>query len=279
MPCYGMGKYIAEALESVGKQRYTRWEVIAVDDCGPEDGTKEIIESFASEHPEHRVEYIRHEENGGVSKARNTAIKAASGEFIAPLDPDDYWLENHLEILQSKLSSAPQDTALAFSNVAMSPESPTPEVHPTCPDEYELRHLGRGLAFRNFIQPSATLLRRATLIEVGGFDETPEIQHVEDLDLWLSLLNEGCDFVHIDETTAVYRHHGGSASLDGAGPARARAIHIKHSRFLLEHVYSHARMLQYALDQRTGQLAAVTGSRWYRIGQTLLGPLRKLLNK
>ena len=60
IPCYKMGKYIGEALESVGNQTYAHWEVIAVDDCGPEDGTKEIIESFAECHPQHRIEFIRH---------------------------------------------------------------------------------------------------------------------------------------------------------------------------------------------------------------------------
>ena len=66
IPSYKMGRYIGEALESVGKQTYENWEVIAVDDCGPEDGTKEIIESFAACHPQHRIEFIRHQKNGGV---------------------------------------------------------------------------------------------------------------------------------------------------------------------------------------------------------------------
>lgn len=60
MPCYKMGRFIGEALESVGKQTYTNWEVIAVDDCGPEDGTHKIVKDFASKHLDHRIEYIRH---------------------------------------------------------------------------------------------------------------------------------------------------------------------------------------------------------------------------
>ena len=40
MPCFKMGRFIGEALESVGAQTYTNWEVIAVDDCGPEDATR-----------------------------------------------------------------------------------------------------------------------------------------------------------------------------------------------------------------------------------------------
>ena len=279
IPCYKMGMYIGEALESVGKQSYTRWEVIAVDDCGPEDGTREIVESFAASHPEHRVEFIRHEKNGGVSKARNTAIKAASGEFIAPLDPDDYWIDRHLEILYEKLSSVPNDVILAFSNVEISTESEKPEWIPTYPTLSELENPSYGLALRNFIQPSAALIKRSAVLEVGGFDESPEIQHVEDWDLWLSLLGHGYKITHADKVTAVYRLHPGSASLDEIAYERTKALHAKQASFLIEHVYAHVRTLQRELDEKTGQLAAVRGSRWYRLGQMVFNPLRKVITK
>ena len=55
MPCYKMGRFIGEALESVGKQTYTNWEVIAVDDCGPEDGTRKAVEFFAKQFPNNRI--------------------------------------------------------------------------------------------------------------------------------------------------------------------------------------------------------------------------------
>ena len=57
MPCYKMGRFIGEALESVGKQTYTNWEVLAVDDCGPEDGTREAVEGFAKQFPNNGIIY------------------------------------------------------------------------------------------------------------------------------------------------------------------------------------------------------------------------------
>jgi glycosyltransferase involved in cell wall biosynthesis len=274
-----MGMYIAEALASVGKQTYDHWEVIAVDDCGPEDETRECIESFASEYPDHRVELIRHEKNQGVSAARNSAIKAAKGEFIALLDPDDYWMEKHLEILHEKLSSTPQSTVLAFSNVVMSSDSEIPHGIPTYPTLSELENVSQGLALRNFIQPSAALMRRRAVLGVGGFDESPEIQHVEDWDLWLSLLNNGYEITYVDEATAVYRLHLGSASLDESACERWKALHAKQANFLIEHVYAHARMLQRALDEKNAQLAAVRGSRCYRLGQMVMQPVRQVMGK
>jgi glycosyltransferase involved in cell wall biosynthesis len=77
LPCYKTGQFIGEALESVGVQTYTNWEVIAVDDCGPEDGTRGAVEAFAAKFPDHRILYHRHKLNAGVSAARNTGIRAA----------------------------------------------------------------------------------------------------------------------------------------------------------------------------------------------------------
>jgi glycosyltransferase involved in cell wall biosynthesis len=74
IPAYKMGQFIGEALDSVGAQTYPYWEVIVVDDAGPEDGTRAAVKAFAAKHPEHRIDYIRHETNQGVSAVRNTAF-------------------------------------------------------------------------------------------------------------------------------------------------------------------------------------------------------------
>jgi glycosyltransferase involved in cell wall biosynthesis len=66
LPCYKTGQFIGEALESVGVQTYTNWEVIAVDDCGPEDGTRGAVEAFAAKFPDHRILYHRHKLNAGA---------------------------------------------------------------------------------------------------------------------------------------------------------------------------------------------------------------------
>ena len=91
-----MGQLLGEALDSVGAQSYPNWEIIVVDDAGPEDGTRQAVETFAAKHPRHRVEYIRHETNKGVSMARRTALEAARGDYIAFLDADDAYLPEKL---------------------------------------------------------------------------------------------------------------------------------------------------------------------------------------
>lgn len=93
-PTYNSERYIASAIRSVLNQTYTEWEMIIVDD-GSTDRTLDIIQSFAIRDP--RIRLIILPSNGGVSNARNTAIKHSRGRYVAFLDSDDIWLPNKLE--------------------------------------------------------------------------------------------------------------------------------------------------------------------------------------
>lgn len=92
LPAYNAEKYIGEAIESVLKQTYPSFELIVVDD-GSQDRTAEIVKSFNDE----RIHLFKHAENKGLSSARNTAIEASHGRWIAPVDADDQWLPQRLE--------------------------------------------------------------------------------------------------------------------------------------------------------------------------------------
>jgi len=81
LPSYKMGSYVSRALESIGKQTYTNWEVLLVDDCGPEDGTHNAVLEFQSNYPANRVQYIRNSENFGIGNSRNIAIAESRVNF------------------------------------------------------------------------------------------------------------------------------------------------------------------------------------------------------
>ena len=94
MPSYDSEKFIIESIESVLAQTYSNWELIIVDDCSPDDSTKIITKYVDSDG---RIKLIKLQKNSGPAVARNTAIEAASGRYIAFLDSDDVWLPNKLE--------------------------------------------------------------------------------------------------------------------------------------------------------------------------------------
>lgn len=95
IPAYNVSSSIQDTLNSVYRQTYTDFEIIAVND-GSTDCTLQIL----NQQRDNRL-IIINKENGGVSSARNTGIQAAKGEYIAFLDADDLWASNHLESAKS----------------------------------------------------------------------------------------------------------------------------------------------------------------------------------
>lgn len=84
IPVYNVAQYLTRCLDSVGRQTFRDFEVVAVDD-GSTDGSAEILDGYGADFPLTRI----HQPNGGVSRARNRAFGVAQGEFVVFLDSDD----------------------------------------------------------------------------------------------------------------------------------------------------------------------------------------------
>lgn len=93
MPAYNAEEYIAAAIESIQKQKFTDWELLIIDDCS-KDKTAEIVKEYAFN--DTRLKLIRHKQNLGVSKARNRGIQEATGNYLWFIDSDDKAEENLL---------------------------------------------------------------------------------------------------------------------------------------------------------------------------------------
>ncbi len=92
-PCYNSEKYISEAIQSVINQKYTKWEMIIVDDFS-QDRSVEIIKGFVNQ--DKRIILIQLSSNKGAGYCRNRAIKEAKGRYYAFLDSDDIWFKNKI---------------------------------------------------------------------------------------------------------------------------------------------------------------------------------------
>ena len=101
VPAYNAEKCIARCIDSILKQSFEQYEIIIVND-GSTDGTPEQIGKYSDE----RILVI-HQENAGVSCARNAGIKSAKYPYICFLDSDDEWYENHLAVLKEAISEFP----------------------------------------------------------------------------------------------------------------------------------------------------------------------------
>lgn len=220
MPCYKMGRFIGEALESVGKQSYGNWEVIAVDDCGPEDGTREAVEEFAARYPGQRIEYHRLAENRGVSAARNAGLHAAEGRYLAFLDPDDWWRADHLSEAIKTFHGKKELSVVIADATRVGDGGMDAGYEMEGYSAEEKRMMPYILGVRNCIPMSGVCVLTGVLQALGGFDETRELQHIEDWDLWIRLADSGADFAFTGARTAYYRKHPGAATSDEAACRR-----------------------------------------------------------
>src|SRR5579864_8774897 len=97
IPAYNGERFIRRAIDSVLQQTYPVTQIIVIDD-GSTDATRAIVSEYTD-----RVTLIE-QRNGGPAKARNAGLSAATGEFIAFLDADDWWepvkIETQLSVLK-----------------------------------------------------------------------------------------------------------------------------------------------------------------------------------
>lgn len=107
IPCYNMEGLVEKCIRSVLSQTYKNIEIIAVDD-GSTDSTGNILDRLAEE--DSRLKVI-HQHNGGIGCATNKALDNATGDYITPLDSDDYFAPEMIEKLLTAIHDYDADIA------------------------------------------------------------------------------------------------------------------------------------------------------------------------
>jgi glycosyltransferase involved in cell wall biosynthesis len=176
IPTYNRAHMVGQAIDSVLAQTYSNFELIVVDD-GSQDETRSLLHSYGE-----RIRVLHRNQRGGVSAARNCGIRAGAGSLIALLDSDDYWMPEKLARQVDMFMRHPHimigQTEEIWIRNGM-------RVNP------KRRHQKKsGLIFEHslplcLISPSAVMLRKSLIDEVGLFDET--LPACEDYDLWLRI--------------------------------------------------------------------------------------------
>jgi glycosyltransferase involved in cell wall biosynthesis len=209
IPAYNASAFLKAALDSVLRQTYTDWEVVLVDD-GSTDNTRAIAEAAAPAFGG-RLNYI-YQTNHGMSAARNTAIRAAKGEFLGLLDSDDIWRTRRLELGVAMMDKDP-DLGLVHGKVArINLAGEFIEYPPSPPREYLEGKIARLIYTRRaHVLCCTVLIRKSCVDAVGPFDET--LRATEDRDLWFRIA-ELYRVGYIDEVIADYRMSPNSVTKD-----------------------------------------------------------------
>ncbi len=179
VPAHNAAGTIAAALDTATGQTWPEIEIIVVDD-GSTDETASIVAGLAAADP--RIRLIRRA-NGGVSAARNSALAAARGAWLAPLDADDLWRRDKIE-RQLARTDDPETVCVYGWYVPVDAEGRAlPDRVSGGQREGMIRD---ALLLGNFVGPGCSpLLRRSAVEAAGGWDET--LRGNEDHALYLRL--------------------------------------------------------------------------------------------
>lgn len=188
IPLYNKEAEIERALKSVISQSLTPHEIIVVDD-GSTDASAQIVREVIESHPEHNIRLVS-QENRGVSAARNRGIEEATGEYVAFLDGDDYYLSGYIAEVCRLMAYYPQSDCFSVGfdivNNDKRVAAPVPE------HEGEINPAVEALLGGYPIIPSTATIRRSTLQAIGGFPVGMRIG--EDQWLWVRLMQSGAKF-------------------------------------------------------------------------------------
>jgi glycosyltransferase involved in cell wall biosynthesis len=218
VPCFNYGHFLAEALESLLSQTWTYWECIVVDD-GSTDNTAEVVRFFQAR--DTRIKYV-HQQNQGLSAARNAGLQASGGAYIQFLDADDKLEAKKLEIHVGYLEEHPEVGIVYGSVCFFKEDSLNLDV------DLDKRDGGAGISGAgkdvlsflirgNIMVVNAPLVRNSVLNDVGKFNQN--LLGHEDWDYWIRCALAGKRFHYLKEpdTRALVRVHQKSMTQDVIG--------------------------------------------------------------
>ena len=194
IPTFNRKKTLGRAIQSVSNQSLLPFEVLIIDD-GSNDGTKEWVkENF------YNIKYI-HQNNKGVSSARNKGIEYACGDWVAFLDSDDEWLPSKLYEQVKAIDSNPKIKLFHTNEIWIR-------------NGVRVNQMKKHKKFGGYIfekcldicriSPSSVLIKKEIFDDIGTFDESLRV--CEDYDLWLRITSK-YPVVFLD-TPLIYKYGG-----------------------------------------------------------------------
>ncbi|WP_230769997.1 glycosyltransferase family 2 protein [Sphingomonas sp. Leaf4] len=224
IPCHNRAHVVADAVESVLAQDHAPNHVIVVDD-GSRDDSAGVIRALADVHPQ--VTALILPRNVGASQARNTGAALARADWIAFLDSDDIWLPGAARtLLDPKVA---HDHDIIVGHFARVEGDAAPQA-PECGWDGDC--IRRGLASGGVIGPSWSVVRRAMVETVCGFD--PSFHNCNDWDFYTRAGAAGARFARIDACVALYRTVAGSRLVNDTAIGARNAARVLAHPYLAE---------------------------------------------
>lgn len=206
VPIYNGSHYIPSLFIDLNKQHYKQFEVIFIDDGSIDDTYSKLL----SEKEKHKKTYnitVIHQENSGVSAARNKGIKEAKGEYLCFVDVDDGISEYYLSYMVKAINE--NGASLVFCK--MSPNYLKKK------DVYEVKTIGNSevtlyrYLFHEFTSGASSLLVRSKILTDNNLLFEEGIKYYEDLHMVWRLIAYSDVIVELNNKLYIYKKNKGSA--------------------------------------------------------------------
>lgn len=216
MAAYNAAAFISEAIESALEQTRPAHEIVVVDD-GSTDATADVVRGFP------QVRYL-HQQNQGASAARNRAIEASTGSYLAVLDADDLWPAQRLEAMADHLDAHPE-VGIVFGQqeVLLEGDGPWPAWLAPATDP------ASGVIDPSLLPVAANsfVARRSAFDTVGLY--ATDMRHGEDTDWFLRAREAGIGHEILPDVVLVRRVHGSNLTVETDGQ-RTAMFDVLHRR-------------------------------------------------
>jgi len=210
-PSYNQAKYLEQTITSVLEQSYPSIEYIVVDGKS-KDNSIDIIKKYAD-----KLAYWVSEKDKGQADAINKGFSRATGEIIAWLNSDDYYLPGAVQAVVKVFEENP-DIVLVYGNMLAVNE------HGVTFNTMNYRQLTlKDLLCFNIIGQPAVFMRRSALQQTSGLDAT--FHFLLDHLLWIQIAKQG-KILHVNQTWAAARYHAEAKNVSKAAEFGREAFRI-----------------------------------------------------
>lgn len=208
---YNGRKYIGDCLDSIGAQSRPPDEVIIVDDASI-DPPDDIVAKYIAQEGYPKLHLLKLKVNQGQAAARNMGILHSTSDWLAFLDHDDIWDPDHLAEQEKTAIASSADLVFCQAKLFQGHPSTGFICHAIPPTYHGGTLEPLDLMINNFVITSSCLVRKDAVTDVGLFDVSPAMRNVEDLDLFLKLMQKNMKFVMSHQASLNYRKHSESAT-------------------------------------------------------------------
>lgn len=269
IPAYNAARYLDDTLRSAVAQSHSHIEIVIVDD-GSTDSTLSIAKDWAER--DTRVRVISQPQRG-VAAARNRAIEAARGDFIAPLDADDLWFPRKIERQLQRFAESTSKVGVVYTWTTLidSDNRCTGIMH---------KKIREGDVFADLLasnivgHSSGALIRREALAGVAYNSSLRDrgAQGCEDLDVYIRIAEHWL-YACVPEFLVAYRIHVGSMSNDYTAMGRSVDRVLLDTRSHHSYIPARAFRLGRSAYHATFAFASTASGNQYSAARQLLAAL------